>query len=185
MLLNKESKLVLQFLFFSSFIFDCLIVCYILTFDPAVNREIGASSRRYQDITLTVDRLNSVQMWRSQDAGGCQTIILPGATESWVSWSQLQLKFEAVRTSSQQRPWALRSPGWAAQQNKKEVLLKTEELGGQYVAVYPVSNSPLTHKPFATLSQTFRIKCERYIFLKNCVCASLLLILFLHVYVYV
>ena len=31
-----------------------------------------------------------------------------------------------------------------------------------------VSNSPLTHNPFVTLSQPFRIKCERYIFLKNC-----------------
>ena len=45
--------------------------------------------------------------------------------------------------------------------------------GGQYVVVCYVSNSPLTHNqyqpccnPFATLS---KIKCERYIFLKNCV----------------
>ena len=50
-------------------------ICNILTFDPAVNREIGASGRRYQDITLTVDGFNSVQMGRSQEAGGCQTII--------------------------------------------------------------------------------------------------------------
>ena len=34
--------------------------CNILTFDPAVNRRIAASGRRYQDITLTVDGLNSV-----------------------------------------------------------------------------------------------------------------------------
>ena len=47
----------------------------ILTFDPAVNQETGASGRRNQDITLTVDGLNSVQMRRSQEAGGCQTII--------------------------------------------------------------------------------------------------------------
>ena len=33
-----------------------------------------------------------------------------------------------------------------------------------------VSNSPLTHNPFVP----FRIKCERYIFLKNCVPSSLL-----------
>ena len=55
---------------------------------------------------------------------------------------------------------------------------------GQYVAVCSVSNSPLTHDPFATLSQPFRIKCERYIFLKKCVRSSLLLILFPHVYMY-
>ena len=41
---------------------------------------------------------------------------------------QFELQFEAVRTSSQQRAWALRTPGWAAQQNEKEVLLSSEEL---------------------------------------------------------
>ena len=104
-----------------------------------------------------------------------------------VSWSQLQLKFElqleAVRTSSQQRAWALRTPGWAAQQNEKRSAAKDRGTWGQYVAVYSVSNSPLTHNPFATLSQPFRIKCERYIFLKKCVRSSLLLIMFPHVYV--
>ena len=49
--------------------------CNILTFDPAVNQETGASGQRYQDITLTVDGLSSVQMRRSQEAGGRQTII--------------------------------------------------------------------------------------------------------------
>ena len=61
---------------------------------------------------------------------------------------------------------------------------KDKGTGGQYVAVCSVSNSPLTHNPFATLSQPFRIKCERYIFLKKCVRSSLLLIMFPHVYVY-
>ena len=52
-----------------------MIYCKILIFDPAVNRETGASGRRYQDITLTVDELNSVQMRRSQEAGVRKTII--------------------------------------------------------------------------------------------------------------
>ena len=56
--------------------------------------------------------------------------------------------------------------------------------GGQYVAFCSVSNSPLTHNPFSTLLQPFRIKCERYIFLKKFVRSSLLLILFPHVYYY-
>ena len=55
--------------------FCSLCLCYILTFDPAVNRETGASGRRYQDISLTVDGLNSVQMGCPQEADGCQTII--------------------------------------------------------------------------------------------------------------
>ena len=56
--------------------------------------------------------------------------------------------------------------------------------GGQIFAVCSVSTSPLTHNPFVTLLQPFRIKCERYIFLKKCVCSSLLLSLLPHVYVY-
>ena len=52
---------------------SCL--CNILTFDPAVNRETGASGRRYQDITLPVDGLNLVQLQRPREAGVCQTII--------------------------------------------------------------------------------------------------------------
>ena len=47
----------------------------VLTFDPAVNQGTGASGQRHQDIALTVDGLNSVQMQRSQEAGGYQTII--------------------------------------------------------------------------------------------------------------
>ena len=42
-----------------------------------------------------------------------------------------------------------------------------------------------THLSHKTLSQPFRIKWERYIFLKKCVRSSLLLIMFPHVYVYV
>ena len=63
---------------------------------------------------------------------------------------------------------------------RKEVLLKTEELG---VNMLPSVQSP-THLSHTTLSQPFRIKCERYIFLKKCVHLSLLLIMFPHVYVY-
>ena len=50
-------------------------LCNILTFDPSVNQETGASGRRYQDIILTEDGLNSVQLRRPREAGGCQTII--------------------------------------------------------------------------------------------------------------
>ena len=59
---------------------------------------------------------------------------------------------------------------------------KDKRMGSQYVAVCSVSNSPLTHNPFITLSQPFRIKCERYIFLKNCVRSSLLRWLCFRVY---
>ena len=60
------------------------------------------------------------------------------------------------------------------------MLLKTEKLG---VNILQSVQSP-THLSHITFSQPFRIKCERYIFLKKCVRSSLLLILFPHVYVY-
>ena len=41
-----------------------------------------------------------------------------------------------------------------------------------------------THLSHITLSQPFRMKCERYIFLKKCVRSSLLLIMFPHAYAY-
>ena len=53
---------------------------------------------------------------------------------------------------------------------------------GQYVAVSSAFNSPLTNNPFVTLWQSFRIKCERYIFQKKCLRSSLLCWLFPHVY---
>ena len=71
-------------------------------------------------------------------------------------------------------------PGWAARWERSAA--KVRGTWGQYVAVCSVSNSSLTHNPFATLS---RIKCERYIFLNKCVRSSLLLIMFRHIYVYV
>ena len=91
-----------------------------------------------------------------------------------VSVLEFELQFEAVRTSPQDP--RLSSP---AEGERSAAIVRGT--WGQYVAVCSVSNSPLTHNPFAT----FRIKCERYIFLKNCVRSSLLLIMFLHIYVYV
>ena len=61
------------------------------------------------------------------------------------------LEFEAVRTNSWQRIWALGTPGWAAQQNEKELLLKTDELG---VNMLQSVQSP-THLSHRTLSQLF------------------------------
>ena len=74
-------------------------------------------------------------------------------------------------------------PRLSSQAERERSAAKDKGTGGQYVAVCSVSNSPLTHNPF-TFWQPFPIKCERYIFLKKCVHSSLLLILFLHVYVY-
>ena len=97
-------------------------LCNILTFDLAVNQETGASGGRYQDMTLTVDGLNYDAHGKKMDV---KQLYNPVPQTVRVSWSQLvefELQFRAVRTSSQQRACALRTPGWVAQQNEKEVL---------------------------------------------------------------
>ena len=151
-----------------------------------INRETGASGRRYHlDIWTGWIRCRCDAHKKQVDVKQLYNLV-PQTVR--VSWSQLQLKFElqfeAVRTSSQQRAWTIRTPGWAAQQNEKRSVAIVRGTGGQYIEVCSVSNSPLTHNPFTTFSQPFRIKCERYIFLKKCVRSSLLLIMFPRIYVY-
>ena len=94
---------------------------------------------------------------------------------------------ESVYHSSRQwepdtaESWALRAPGWAAQQNEKEMLLKTKELRGQYVAVFVQSPTHLLH---ITLSQPFRIKWEVYFSKEVCSFVIIELTMFPHVCVY-
>ena len=68
----------------------------------------------------------------------------------WISWSQLQVEFEsqfeAVRTSSRQRAWVLRTPVEQPSRKRKKCGYGKRKLG-QYVAVCFISNSPLT-QPF-------------------------------------
>ena len=151
-----------------------------MTFDPAVNQETGASGRRYQGITLIVDGLNWVQIWRPQEAGGRKQCYNPAQQEVQLVWSQL-LQFEAVRTSFQERAGPS-GPRLSSPAERERSAAKDRGTGGQYVAVSVQSPTHLSH---ITLSQPFRIKCERYIFLKKRVRSSLLLILLLHAYVYV
>ena len=87
-----------------------------------------------------------------------------------------------MRTSTQQRAMGPRDPQLSSPAERERSAAKDKGTGGQYVAVCSVSNSPLTHNPFTTLLQPFRIKCEGYIFLKKGVRSSLLLILFPHIY---
>ena len=104
------------------------------------------------------------------------------------SWSQLVGVRVAVWGSENQLPaegLGPQGPRLSSPAEWERSAAKDRGTRGQYVAVCSVSNSPLTLNPFATLSQPFRIKCERYIFLKKCVRSSLLLIMFPHVYVYV
>ena len=55
--------------------------------------------------------------------------------------------------------------GSSANQNAKEMLLWSEELGVNMWQPPSISNSPLTYHKH----QAYRIKCEGYIFIKKCV----------------
>ena len=155
----------------------------ILTFDPAVRQEtvcIRSEISRYNRDRGRVEfgaiATPTGSRWVSNnDITRChRQFKLVG-----VSYLEFELQFEAGRTSCQQRAWALRTPVEQPSRIKK-CCYNTEEL----VVNMLQSVSSQTHLSHATLSQPFRIKSERYIFLK-CVRSSLLLVMFPHVYVYV
>ena len=110
-------------------------------------------------------------------------MIYPRATGSSVSMESVSWRKDAVvRTSTQQRIMGPLDPRLNSPAEREKSAAKDGGTGGQYIAVFIQSPTHLSH---TTLSQPFRIKCERYIFLKKCVRSSLLLILFPHAYVYV
>ena len=159
----------------------------MLALDPAVNQETGASGRRYRSITLTWWRVkfgaiatHTGSKWMSSIyITRChRRLELVGVSCSWSSsCSSRQWEPAPDRGLAALGDPRLSSP--AEWERSANIVRGT---WGQYVAVCFVSNSPLTLNPFATLS---RIKCKRYIFLKNCVRSSLLLIMFPHIYVHV
>ena len=92
----------------------------------------------------------------------------------WVSWSQLQLEFElqfeAVRTSSRQRACGSQWPPVEhPSRMRKKCCYSQRNLGSICCSPFCLQLTSHTQpfsNPFATL---LRIKCGRYIFLKNCV----------------
>ena len=91
-----------------------------------------------------------------------------------------KLQFEAVRTRHR-RELGPQGPRLSSPAEQESSAAKDGGTGGQYVAVSVPSPTHLSH---ITLSQPFRIKCERYIFLKKCVSfVIIVLTMFLHVYV--
>ena len=138
-------------------------ICNILTFDPAVNQETGASGRRYQGITLTG--------WIRCNCGahkkqvGVKQLYNRVPQMVWVSWSQLV----GVRGSENQLPaegLGPQDPRLSSPAEWERSAAKDRGTWGQYVAVCFVSNSPLTHNPFTALLHKV---WEVYFFLKNCV----------------
>ena len=123
--------------------------CNILTFDPAVNRETGASGRRYH-----------LDMWTGlircrcdahKKQGYVKQLYNPVPQTVRVSWSQFVEVRVAVRGSENQRKAERLGPQHTRLSSPAEWKRSAAIVGGswgQYVAVCSVSNSPLTHNPF-------------------------------------
>ena len=156
------------------YIYIYIYICNILSFNPAVNQETGASGQRYQGVTLTGwIRCNCGAQKKQVDVKQLYNQVPQTASVSWSSCcSSRQWEPDPDR--------GLKPSGSPVEQpsrmRKKCCLL----LGVNMLQSVP---SP-THFSHTTLLQPFRIKCEKYIFLKKCVRSSLLLILFPLVYIY-
>ena len=138
-------------------------------------------------------------MQRPQEAGA-KPLYNQVPQTVWVSWSSRQAEFslscshssssscswgQNAVVSVREWAWALRTPVEQPNRMRKKCCYHTEELGvNMWQSVpFPIHLSHITNiNPFATLS---RIKCERYIFLKKCVCSSLLLTMLPCIVVYI
>ena len=76
------------------------------------------------------------------------------------------------------------APGWAAQENGKEMLLKLEELGVNMLQLCSVFNSPLTDNTFRNPFEPFQIKWEVYFSKELSPLVFIVLNMFLHASAY-
>ena len=134
--------------------------CNILTSYPAgqsdekctcVNhRCIRSKISGDQGITLTVDELNWEQMWRSQEVGGRQIIILTRRQEVQISWR----KDVGIRTMSQQR-LGPRPPVEQPRRTGKKCCYGQKSRGHYVAVVFSLQLTSHTIIPFVTLSNPF------------------------------
>ena len=135
-----------------------------MTYWPSTEPSIKKHVHPVEDITLTCERVEF-----SADATPTRSRWM---SNNYIMRCHRQLELVGVSCSCSSRQWepapdrglaALSDPRLSSPAEWERSAAIVRGTWGQYVAVCSVSNSPLTHNPFATLS---RIKCERYIFLK-------------------
>ena len=158
---------------------QALRLCNILTSDPAVDQGTGASGRRYQGITLTVNGLNWMRCDAHRKQVDIKQLYNPVRQELQSVWRQF-LQFEVVRTRPSGKPGP-QGPRSSSPAERERSAAKDEGTGGKYVAVFVQSPNHLSHK---TLLQPFRIKWEVYFSKEPCSFDIIVLTIFLHVYVY-
>ena len=87
-----------------------------------------------------------------------------GMSNNYITRGHRQVQLVGVqlvgeRTSTLQRDMGPHDPRFSSPAERERSAAKDKGTGGQYVAVCSVSNSPLTHNPFATISNK---ACEVY-----------------------
>ena len=122
------------------------------------------------------------------EAGGVKQLYNPVLQEVRVSWrSEFGVNCCSSRRENQV-PAEAEPSGPSVEQPRrmrKKCCYSQKSWGSICCSLCSVSKSPLTHNPFRNPFVPFRIKCERYIFLKNCVSfVIIVLTMFSHVYVY-
>ena len=161
--------------------------CNIMTSDPAElsNKKCTCVNNRcirskISGHTLTVDGLNWVHMRRSLKQVDVKQLYYPVLQEVRLSWrSEFGVSCCSSRIENQVPAEAGPSgpPVEQPHRMRKKSCYSQKSWGSICCSFCPVSNSPLRHNPFVP----FWIKCEKYIFLKNCVSLVIIaLIMFLH-----
>ena len=131
----------------------------------------GASSQRYQGITLTVDGLNCDAHW-SRWVGVKQSYN-PVLQEVRVSWRS-EFGFSCCSSKQWEPDPAEAGPSESPVEQHRRTGKKccsSQKSWGSICCSFVQSPTHLSHNNHFV---PFRIKCERYIFLKNCVRSSLL-----------
>ena len=136
------------------------------------NIETGASSRRYRNITLSCGRGWIRWWWQMRTPTGSRW-----TWDNYITRCHRRHGSVAVpvgdRMPAEWEPAPDRGLGpsvthsWAAQPECEKSAAMVRRTLGQYVAVCPHLQLTTHIQPTSTLS---RIKCERYIFIKKCVC---------------
>ena len=156
-------------------------MCNILTSDPAelsdkkctrVNiRCIRSNISGYNLDCRRIEMSENVTLTRSRWMSNNDITRCDGQVQ-WVGDQSLEsvVAVRAVRTRPS-RELGRQSPRLSSPVGWERSVAIARRTGGQYVAVFVQSPS---HLSYITLSKPFRIKCERFIFLKNRVRSSLL-----------
>ena len=134
------------------------------------NSETGVSGWRYRNITLTCGHGWIRWWWQMRTPTGSRwawQLYNQVPQTAWVSssWSK---DASGVRTSSRQKAWALSDPRLSSPARIRKKCCYSQKNFGSICSSLSPSPTHLSHTRNITLS---RIKCERYIFIKKCVCS--------------